>query len=138
MSVVTHPKNFADSSDFFYDWLNFVAAQQNANTGISKTATETVQLSSCYSALDVHETIPFANDISIYLNPASNQINITSGSKIFRIYIYDHMGNLVLASHNQNQTILLPDNFTTGMYIVRVQTDHGDSIHKLILDKYSH
>ena len=72
----------------------------------------------------------------IYPNPATNHIIILSDSKIRSATIYDIMGKEVMHSENfQNETLLLPDNLKTGMYIIRVQTDNGESIHKLFIDK---
>jgi|GEM_PF-1356107 len=76
-----------------------------------------------------------STSIFLYPNPATNQINISSDSKISGIYIYDIMGKLVLSSNYQNQTITLPEKITTGIYVVRVHTEKGIYSSKIIIDK---
>lgn len=74
--------------------------------------------------------------INIYPNPATNQITIQSDTKIQSVFVYDIMGKIVINFENfQNETLFLPDNLKTGMYIISVQTDNGESMHKLLIDK---
>jgi hypothetical protein len=88
----------------------------------------------CNLTIGIH-TLKNLTNIFLSPNPATNQINITSESPILGKYIYDLTGNLVYSSNNQTKTIILSENFNTGMYIVKVQTEKGEYSNKIVIDK---
>ena len=97
-----------------------------AQTEIAKICTSMIGLNNLENSVG----------LTIYPNPATNQITIQSDSKINNVHIYDFMGKIVMYSDNlQSETLLLPDNLKTGIYILKIQTESGDTKHKLLIDK---
>lgn len=96
------------------------------------TQTEIAKI--CNSSTGLN-TLEKSMGITIYPNPATYHLNINSDSMILAVNIYDLMGKQLLSSDNGKHTIHLPDNFTTGMYIIRVQTDKEFFSTKLIIDR---
>lgn len=118
VGVVTHPTNFASNPSYFYDWLNFVEAQQNSLTGTSKTASDIVQQSTCASTLSVSET-NVNNNFIIYPNPAQNSINISGNNNTTKNYynIYSITGDLLISSTLVDNTIHI-DKLPVGLYLL--------------------
>ena len=75
-----------------------------------------------------------SRNISIYPNPATKQLTIQSASKIKSIKIYDLFGRLikiVFSNNTLSQTINI-ENLTSGLYIVNVTSEKGNSKLKFI------
>jgi Leucine-rich repeat (LRR) protein len=70
----------------------------------------------------------FAEYITLYPNPAQNELNIKvkNNISISSISIYNNIGQLVLASTNPGESIDVC-NLKTGSYFVKVLTDKGTS-----------
>lgn len=118
VGVVTHPSNFASNPSYFYNWLNFVESQQNLLTGVSKTASEIVQLSACVSTLNVRELYPSGINFSIHPNPAENSINVYGiQTKDSNYKIYSATGNLVMSSTLTNPIINI-EKLSKGIYFI--------------------
>ena len=66
------------------------------------------------------------NAINLFPNPARNQVNITSGSNIMEVAVYNVAGQQVYrhTPENQNHIINLND-FNNGIYMVRILTPEG-------------
>ena len=67
--------------------------------------------------------------ISVYPNPATNVLNIIGISDKTIIYIYDVVGNLILEKETNINLILNIEQFSKGIYIVKV----GTTINKIII-----
>ena len=75
-----------------------------------------------------------SRNISIYPNPATKQLTIQSASKIKSIKIYNLFGRLiktVFSNNTLSQTINI-ENLTSGLYIVNVTSEKGNSKLKFI------
>lgn len=74
-----------------------------------------------------------SNTISIFPNPAKNQINITSKFTINNIQIFDLRGNLVQELNNLNslETSLNIDQLNTELYTIKIQTPNHNYFSKL-------
>ena len=72
------------------------------------------------------------NAINLFPNPARNQVNITSGSNIMEVAVYNVAGQQVYrhTPENQNHIINLND-FNNGIYMVRILTPEGLKTMKL-------
>jgi hypothetical protein len=75
-----------------------------------------------------------ASSVRIFPNPASDIINISSGSIISQVAIYDHLGNLVqqLLPHNRNFTIQV-NGLQPGLYLIEAVTHDEVSCQKVIV-----
>jgi len=93
---------------------------------------EITKICNSQTGIDAFEN---STGILLYPNPATNKISIISDSEISGIYIYDHVGKLVLSSNSQNRTITLPVHTTTGIYVIRVRTEKGIYSYKIMVDK---
>ena len=67
-----------------------------------------------------------SNNIAIYPNPTTNQLNIQSQEIIEQITIINHLGQTVLVHHiNNKQSTINTSALEAGIYIVRVKTKNG-------------
>ncbi|WP_196889402.1 T9SS type A sorting domain-containing protein [Aureivirga sp. CE67] len=75
--------------------------------------------------------------ISVYPNPAKNQISISADNAIKNIQIFDILGASVLErnmSADQNNTLLSLENLNSGVYLIRVESEKGSYSDKLIIE----
>ena len=72
-----------------------------------------------------------ANQLSIYPNPAQDELFIKSDSPIKKVEIYSSTGTLQLSDNNFNGKISIY-NLLKGIYIVKVYTDTGLSVSKIV------
>jgi len=78
--------------------------------------------------------IPNEDDISVYPNPASNYLTISSRENS-RIKIYDILGNHILSSATkENNHIINTESFSRGIYFIQIQTSTGISLRRFVLD----
>jgi len=84
-----------------------------------------------YTTLGLNEIT--RNDISFYPNPVTNELNISiaDGKTIEKISIYSLVGQLVRTIEG-NTTVVNMNDFSDGIYLVKVQTDHGVIDQKII------
>lgn len=69
-------------------------------------------------------------EISVYPNPAGEQIWINSTYAVQNFVLYDNAGQLVLSGNSTNSVSLV--NVVPGVYFLHIQTEKGTSIHKII------
>ena len=85
------------------------------------------------SYLGVNENIISA--ISIYPNPATNQITIAYAGQIQKVEILDAKGAIVYSSIENKKEIVLPSNMQSGYYLVLVQAAEGIFRKELVVNK---
>lgn len=68
--------------------------------------------------------------IQIYPNPVLTQLTIKSSRKIIAVELFDTLGRKLKNLPTQN-TINM-ENYTKGVYFLKVQTDHGQHVEKII------
>jgi hypothetical protein len=73
--------------------------------------------------------------ISIYPNPASNQITIAYAGQIQKVEIMDAKGAKVYSSNENKKEIMLPSSMQTGYYLVLVHTQEGVFRKELVVNK---
>ena len=74
--------------------------------------------------------------VSVFPNPASNLIEITSPVPIRQIKIFNSTGNMVFnQSEKVNSTIIQIDNLNPGIYLIELQLDHRAETRKLIIQR---
>lgn len=85
------------------------------------------------SAQDISEMV------AVYPNPAKEVINIEfrNGMKNALVEIYDVTGRMLLKQNagSSNRITLNTFSFTGGVYFVRLQSDEGKAVKKLVVDK---
>jgi len=112
----------------FWAWGNNGLGQFGNGTNISSNIP--IQLN---CATLSNETINKEQNLMIYPNPTKRFLNINSKSIIQSIEIVDLNGRTVLKSQeNSNEVTLNTENFATGMYLLKVTTEKGNSIQKII------
>lgn len=73
--------------------------------------------------LSVRQNVAANNPVSIYPNPASDQINVfAKDSKVEQVSIYAISGQKVMESASENINVAA---LTEGVYMVRIQTGNG-------------
>ncbi|MFK5889401.1 MAG: T9SS type A sorting domain-containing protein [Flavobacteriaceae bacterium] len=78
------------------------------------------------------EDIILSSKISIYPNPAKDNIKIIAPSTVInKIEIYNFLGIPVKIYHKQNQYSIV--NLSAGMYLIKIDTDDGIAVKKLII-----
>ncbi|MBI9038846.1 MAG: M20/M25/M40 family metallo-hydrolase [Bacteroidales bacterium] len=83
-----------------------------------------------FSVVNITKSIDRENSITIYPNPAENEINISSPNQINNITIYNYVGQMV---YNRNSTRINIANFDAGVYIIRIETTEGFTTEKLTI-----
>ena len=74
------------------------------------------------------------NNFSIYPNPATNLINISSNESIESIDIYDLKGGIIFSqSKNKKNTSIDVSNFAKGIYVVKVVSMKYSNLQQLII-----
>uniref|UniRef100_UPI004048ED3F T9SS type A sorting domain-containing protein n=1 Tax=Gelidibacter sp. TaxID=2018083 RepID=UPI004048ED3F len=72
------------------------------------------------------------NNIKLYPNPTSDYINISSQTPIIEIDMYDVLGKHVLSTSQTTQIDV--SQLTSGLYFVKIQSDKGEIIKKIIIE----
>lgn len=98
-----------------------------ADANFTKDATATFSTDcSTLSNLDFDLT----QDLSIYPNPTSNSIVVSSASNITSLKLYNLLGELIMVVKNRNKLDL--SNLNSGIYLVNIQTEKGKITKKVI------
>jgi len=126
----------------FYGWFYMGDATfTNLNTnetllsvdGSESFSTKTVNF--CVEDL-TENTIEIASKMSIYPNPTSGMLNITSNEEIDSVEIFNSIGNTVVSSKVVgNSSAIDMSNLPNGMYFVRVSTANGIETVKVVLER---
>ena len=76
----------------------------------------------------------FNNDkVAFYPNPTSSIVNIKNKSNIKSVVLYDTLGRILLNKEiNQSNFVLDISNQNKGVYLLKVVTENGSSIEKII------
>ncbi|WP_397364704.1 T9SS type A sorting domain-containing protein [Olleya sp. R77988] len=74
-------------------------------------------------------TFDLESSITMYPNPTSDIINISSSNTIKNIEVFDFLGKRIIKT-NQSQIDL--SSFNSGLYLVKIKTDQGEITKKVI------
>ncbi|MBO7133514.1 MAG: T9SS type A sorting domain-containing protein [Bacteroidales bacterium] len=126
----------------FYGWFYMGDATfTNLNTnetllsvdGSEEFSTKTINF--CVEDL-TENAIETASEMSIYPNPTSGMLNITSNEEIDSVEIFNSIGNTVVSSKVAgNSSAIDMSNLPNGMYFVRVSTANGIETVKVVLER---
>lgn len=70
-----------------------------------------------------------SNNVLIYPNPTVDILHITTDERILQALIYNTNGKLLIEQANSNTVDV--HNLNKGIYILKVETDSGTSVHKI-------
>lgn len=73
----------------------------------------------------------YKDESVVYPNPATDVININASDVVKRVEIYNMQGQLVKVETGVVNSISVRD-FTNGMYLLKLTTDKGTSMHKIL------
>jgi alpha-tubulin suppressor-like RCC1 family protein len=85
----------------------------------------------CPSAVLLTESFDELNKATLYPNPVSNQLNISTSSDIQKIVIYDISGKQVKILEGNVNSIDV-SNFKSGFYIIEITIDGNTTVRKFI------
>jgi hypothetical protein len=73
-------------------------------------------------------------DFSLYPNPAKDQLNISSGSEITQVEIFNQLGQLVFSQVVKNEFFNMnTSGFNSGIYYVKITTEEGMATRKVVI-----
>ncbi len=79
------------------------------------------------------ENVDISNSLYVFPNPTNSEVNINCGYKIKSIQIFDEQGKRLLEKEvNTYNYQLNLDNYPTGTYLIKVQTNSGQATKKVI------
>ena len=107
----------ANRGDIYFDY-NFPI-----DTGLANTVFQT--LSNSVFEVD--------SSVAVYPNPANNNVTIKSDNKIKSIELYDVQGRIVLIKlMDESESRVDISNYANGIYFLKVATDKGTAIDKIV------
>jgi hypothetical protein len=92
---------------------------------------DTIIMANFDNDVSIKERNPQANKIIIYPNPVKDRIHIQSLSKVEQVTIYNFSGKM-LKQINNIQTSISLDDLAVGIYLVKVKTEDGETVRKII------
>ncbi len=111
-------------------WINGVS--QNLSDGTNNAEASAVFVND--GQMGNQNESDFNNKTEIFPNPAENFVNIKSKLPVKSIELYDNSGRRIKSptSINQSQTKLNLEEIPSGIYYIRIQTEMGWEIQKLV------
>ncbi|WP_166426965.1 T9SS type A sorting domain-containing protein [Flavobacterium psychrotolerans] len=102
----------------------------NAENQWYKDATASYS-TNCALATSNPQITPHA--VTVFPNPAKEVLNIKSNSMILQTEMYDTNGRTVLSSTQNSENVVLNISaLANGLYLLKLTTDEGSSIHKIV------
>lgn len=116
-------------------WNNETDKKYSRNLGIGN-GIELIAISGNEVNTAIGGSPEMNSDMKIYPNPAKrgNTLHITSnGSKIEVLVLVDIQQRIILHSKNSTGNIIIPENVSPGIYVLRIKTTKGESISKVLV-----
>ena len=118
------------------DQVTFLQQSVDKSTGRIPNGTgDFVDMEPTFESMNINSTTSVRSQIensivaNIYPNPAKDEFVISSEQTIQKVIIYDALGiNLFEKIINNNKAVINTTNFNNGMYIVKIETQDGNSI----------
>ena len=71
----------------------------------------------------------------VYPNPAYNYVNVQANLNIYRLTIYNHIGQVVAEQMvNNNSARVNTADLESGVYFIRMETANGYTTQKLVIE----
>ena len=85
--------------------------------------------------VSIQNSIANESDVVVYPNPTSDQVNIKAGTEIQNIWVYNHIGQLIMKT-SVSSTVKTLDlsGLQAGMYLFRIETEAGTQVESVILE----
>lgn len=81
------------------------------------------------------EELSGENAVSVYPNPASHRVTISSGSTLLKVEVADLSGKMILTQPtNSNDVELMTEQWQRGIYLLRLNTTDGVIHKKLVVN----
>lgn len=75
--------------------------------------------------------ITFAQDfLTIWPNPASQQLHINANANVIEVVVYDLKGSRVLTTRNESTIVI--ESLPKGVYFAEIRTSEKKSVHKFV------
>jgi hypothetical protein len=80
-------------------------------------------------------SVEVADALMVYPNPATSRVNIKAGNEINSVRVYNHLGQLVYEAKGASRIMNLnTEQFNSGLYIFKVQTNDGLFVESVIIE----
>ncbi|MEN8224613.1 MAG: T9SS type A sorting domain-containing protein [Bacteroidota bacterium] len=77
----------------------------------------------------------FADNTSVYPNPARDMVNIVTESKIELVHIYNNAGQIVASEQGNAKHLQVNiSQYNPGIYLLRIQTEDGVSTRRIVVE----
>jgi hypothetical protein len=127
---------FVENGDPVFNELLFIENYININlgSGTSNYYSQNDPLANSinFATLSVPSQVLDDTSISVYPNPASEILNISTKYNIQNVEIFDILGKTVIRSENSEQINV--SNLQAGIYLVKVFTDKGKITKKIVIE----
>jgi len=124
------PYNFYDFSEWQNIWHCFTvtAVYSNCESDPSNEAWG-------YLFEGINETAK--NEVSLYPNPASNYVTLTSIHKITRITLTNYIGQIIYVEdvNGDTRVELNTNSYPTGVYLVKIETESGVATKRVVINR---
>ena len=153
-----------DDDYFLYDFVTFEEGQLAYNyydkyPAVANGQTYNYQVTSNWeSKIDTCESVPAltiqmtedyvsilvtavesleAAEVSLFPNPATNSLNISSNTDIKQITVFNYVGHLVFNQEfsSRKTAILNTSLYQAGIYVIRIDTENGAITKRVIITK---
>jgi len=127
-----------NTSNLFWQYTNLID-EQTYTTGVSalynQGESNIVEYQFLFGTIGVPEILE--NAISIFPNPANNNVNIQSDFNITDIAVYDYVGKLIntIKDCNTKNLVLNTSSYGTGMYLVKIETEKGSTTKRIVISR---
>ena len=127
---------FVENGDPVFNEILFIQNYININLGSGTVdaynQNDPAANSVDFSTLSTTDFEALLNEISIYPNPTSEFINISSSIQIDAVELFDLLGKRVIETKQTNQ--IRVDQLPHGVYLLRVYTQNGNLTKKIIIE----
>jgi len=130
------PYTFAANSGYEIDQV-FIDGTPNATAKVNGyylfsniTANHSIVVTFKVENTGIEEN-PINNKLTLFPNPTQSEIFIQTNLKINKVEVYAITGSLITSENNFNGKLSVA-NLTTGIYLVKVYTDEGIAVKKIV------
>ena len=127
-----------NTSNLFWDYTDLID-EQTYIAGVSALygngESDIVEYQFMFGYVGVSEILE--NTISVFPNPAKNNVNIQSDFNITDIVVYDYVGKVIYTIKNSNtkNVVLNTSSYGAGIYFVRIETKKGSTTKRIVISR---
>jgi len=132
--------NINDTSLATITQMGLVTAKANGTVMVTATAADgggakaTKNITISNQNVGINE-VNLSNQITVYPNPVSNVLTIKSAVDLsgLQLQLLDITGKVIAKYHNQTEIDLT--NIANGIYMLNIQTNHGNVVKQVVINK---